>query len=134
MIATSVAEMERILDFVDSKISLVEGVDYLRSTIYMRFTHVDYHKGTALAYVAKKLGLKRENIFAMGDGENDLGMLHPDFAGMLACPSNAVELVSRRIKAVQGYQATLEVSEGVVEALRHYFGNYIVISPSIQTK
>lgn len=44
-------------------------------------------KGTAVKWLAEKLGIARENILAMGDNENDLTML--SYAGVTAVPDNA---------------------------------------------
>ncbi len=121
VVATSVEEMDRIVQHIEMELKSVSGVDYLRSTIYLRFTHADFHKGTALKYVAERFEVAVEDTFAMGDGENDLGMLNPRYAGRLACPSNAVELVKNRMREEGGYVADAEVSEGVVEALKHHF-------------
>ena len=121
VIATSVEEMDQIVQFIEMALEPVTGVDYLRSTIYLRFTHADFHKGTALKHVANRLQLAVEDTFAMGDGENDLGMLNLRYACRLACPANAVELVKKRVKDADGYVAGAEVSEGVVEALKYHF-------------
>ena len=44
-------------------------------------------KGTAVKWLAEKLGIARENILAMGDNENDLTML--TYAGVTAIPENS---------------------------------------------
>lgn len=121
VIASSIEEMEEILDFVDAELKSVEGVEYLRSTIYMRFTHIDYHKGTSLRHVAEHFAVPKSSVFSVGDGENDLGMLDKRYSDLIACPSNAVKVVQKHVREQGGYVANSEVSNGVTEALKYYF-------------
>src|SRR5256886_10745151 len=65
------------------------------NTIYLRFCHADYHKGAALAELARLIDVPRENIFAAGDHHNDISMLNGQVAAMPACPANAIEEVKR---------------------------------------
>lgn len=120
IIASSIQEMNDILCFINQEIAHLESVSYLRSTIYMRFTHIDFHKGTSLKHVAEKFQINREKVFAIGDGENDLGMLNPVYAGMISCPSNAEKKVKEIIAANQGYISKSPTSQGVHEALVHF--------------
>lgn len=55
-------------------------------------------KGTALAFLAKHLGLEREQVMAMGDAENDLSMLE------YAVHSVAMANASPAVKAACRYQ------------------------------
>lgn len=121
IIAKSMREMDQIVAYIDTQLETVSGVGYLRSTIYLRFTHVDFHKGTSLGYVAAKFKVAVEKTFAIGDDENDLGMLHSQYAGRVACPANAAQKVKNRVREEDGFVADAEVSEGVVEALKHHF-------------
>ena len=119
VIASSEDEMDEIIDFIDRRLS-GRQLAHLRSTIYMRLTHPQYHKGTALRHVARYFNIKNEKTFAIGDGQNDLGMLSPAYCGMIACPANAVSEVKSRVKQAGGFVASLEVSYGVAEALEFY--------------
>ena len=92
----------------------------MRNTMYLRFCHEDYNKGTALGELGRLLGLEPAQIFAAGDHFNDLPMLDGRFAQWVACPSNAVEPVKELVRAKGGYVASSECSGGVVEALRHF--------------
>ena len=114
-------EMDRICAFLERERARVPGFQYQRNTIYVRFCHEDYSKGTALAELARLLGTHRGEIFAAGDHFNDLPMLDGRHARWVACPSNAVEEVQTLVRAAKGYVASRECSWGVVEALR-YFG------------
>jgi len=123
IVATSIEEMDRIVGFVESLLCPDRDVEYLRSTIYLRFTHPDYHKGTSLKWVASHFNISNENVFAVGDGQNDLGMLNPAYSSMLACPSNAVDLVKEEVRSHGGIVAEKEVSFGVADAMQTYFSN-----------
>ena len=93
----------------------------MRNTIYLRFCHEAYSKGTALGELARLTGISREEIFAAGDHYNDLPMLDGRFAQWVACPGNAVAPVKEAVAQAGGYVAKGECSAGVVEALL-YFG------------
>ena len=121
MIAESEEEMDKILAEVNAHIKFVDNLEYLHSTIYMRFTHREFHKGTSLQHVARRWGYGAPQTFAMGDGPNDLGMLDSRYAGMLACPANAVEVVKHRVHASGGFVAEKDVSFGVIGALEYFF-------------
>lgn len=114
------AEMDVICRFLERERQKVPGFQYQRNTIYVRFCHEDYSKGTALAELGRLLGLDRESIFATGDHFNDLPMLDGRHARWVSCPSNAVEEVQTLVRTAQGYVASRECSEGVLEALHHF--------------
>ena len=88
-----------------------------RNTIYLRFGHNRYHKGSALGEIAAGSGLSTANCFAVGDGHNDLEMLDPAFAAFTACPANAVPEVLEKIRSQQGYIASKPHGAGALEAL-----------------
>ena len=121
VIATSEAEMAEIIEVVDAYCEESDVLGYLRNTIYMRFSHKDYHKGSSLAEIARRCGLEKEDVFAMGDGHNDLDMLDRNIADMIACPANADEEVKQHVKDKGGYLCQESASNGVIEAIHHFF-------------
>jgi HAD superfamily hydrolase (TIGR01484 family) len=118
--AASEAEMDRVCQFLDRERVRVPGFHYQRNTVYVRFCHEAYSKGTALTELGRLLELGRERIFAIGDHFNDLPMLDGRHAQWVGCPANAVEEVKLRVRQSGGYVAKTGFSEGVVEALRHF--------------
>jgi Cof subfamily protein (haloacid dehalogenase superfamily) len=54
---------------------------------YLEFTNTEANKGSALRRLAPMLGVRREEIIAFGDGQNDLDMLA--WAGLGFAPANA---------------------------------------------
>ena len=120
LVAEDDEEMERIIEFIEQARAERPKLDYQRNTVYLRFCHADYHKGAALAELARLLEIRRENIFAAGDHHNDISMLDGKVAGMPSCPANAIEEVKTTVGAAGGYVAKKAHGAGVHEALRHF--------------
>jgi hydroxymethylpyrimidine pyrophosphatase-like HAD family hydrolase len=110
--------MEEVCAFLDAERSRVPGFYYMRNTVYARFCHEDYSKGTALGELARLVGIGVHEIFAAGDHYNDLPMLDGRHARWVACPGNAVEAVKEQVQRVGGYVAKGACSVGLLEALR----------------
>jgi HAD superfamily hydrolase (TIGR01484 family) len=100
----------------------IENLTVVRNDIYARFSHSAYNKGTALAELTRRLGLSKEEVFAIGDHLNDLPMLSRKFARWLAAPSNAVEEVKLCVQNEGGYISQLPHGYGVAEAIKYYLG------------
>lgn len=120
LIAADEAEMERITKFIDAAREKQPKFHYQRNTIYLRFCHSDYHKGAALAELARLIDVPHANIFAAGDHYNDLSMLDGHFAGMPACPANAIRLVKDTVENAGGYVAKRAYGAGVHEAMVYF--------------
>jgi HAD superfamily hydrolase (TIGR01484 family) len=113
-------EMNRIVEFIEETRDRESKFHYQRNTIFLRFCHADYHKGAALAELARLIDVSRENIFAAGDHQNDISMLNGEVAAMPACPANAIEEVKTAVRKAGGYIAKREHGAGVREALEHF--------------
>jgi len=113
-------EMDRIVDFIEQARDPESKFDYQRNTIFLRFCHADYHKGAALAELARLIKIPRENIFTAGDHHNDISMLNGDVAAMPSCPANAIEEVKTAVRDAGGYVAKRQYGAGVREALTHF--------------
>ena len=120
LIANSEEEMNRVTEFIEQARTRHPKFDYQRNTVYLRFCHVDYHKGAALAELSRLIDVPRENIFAAGDHHNDISMLDGQFAGLPSCPANAIPEVKDAVYAAGGYVARNEYGAGVYEALMHF--------------
>src|SRR5437588_10244040 len=118
--AESAEEMDRIVEFIEKARTKEPKFNYQRNTIYLRFCHTDYHKGAALAELARLIDIPRQNIFAAGDHHNDISMLNGQVAAMPACPANAIEEVKAAVREAGGYVAKREHGAGVHEALKHF--------------
>jgi Cof subfamily protein (haloacid dehalogenase superfamily) len=84
-----VSEPERLTavraDF-DAAFGNIMSISTSRSN-YLEFTNTEANKGNALRRLAPMLGVRREEIIAFGDGQNDLDMLA--WAGLGFAPANA---------------------------------------------
>jgi HAD superfamily hydrolase (TIGR01484 family) len=123
IVAHDEPEMGRICAFLDEHRKELPELNYERNTIYLRFAHKDYNKGSALAELARMLDITATNIFAAGDNHNDLSMLCGTNAHMVACPANAVPKVRETIRAAGGFVASAKAGLGMEQALDHYFFN-----------
>jgi HAD superfamily hydrolase (TIGR01484 family) len=121
IVASTVSEMDWIVRRLNEELTQYPGLSYQRNGIYLRFSHQDYHKGSAMAEVAKLIGVDAAHTFAIGDSDNDLDMLNPELARYLACPSNACAEVRERVRHSGGYIAKNPTSRGTVEALQSVF-------------
>lgn len=121
VIASDEQELEKILLFIEQVRAPVPEFHYQRNSVYLRFCHADYSKGTALGELSRLLELRPEEIFAAGDHYNDIPMLDGVYAKWVACPANSAEPVKTTVLAASGYVASGECSEGVVEALERLF-------------
>lgn len=121
IIATNNEEMDRICEWLDTQRAGQPDIGYQRNTIYLRFAHAAYSKGSALGELSRLLDLRAEHVFAAGDNYNDLSMLHPRFAHQIACPGNALPAIKAHILHHGGFIAERHASEGMMEALTHFF-------------
>ena len=113
--------MEWIVDHIGPLVAAEPHLAWQRNSIYLRFGHRDFQKGSSLSHVAGLYGLDSARSFAMGDGHNDIEMLDPLHAGMTACPANAVTAIQNKMSATGGLITRSAHGFGAIEALRHYF-------------
>lgn len=121
LVARTEEEMAWIMGRV---IELAAGEPFLgwqRNSVWLRFGHKKYQKGSSLAEVARHFGVPVAATFAIGDSHNDFEMLSPEAAGRIACPANAVPEVRAHVLAHGGYQCRKGYSGGCIEALEHFF-------------
>lgn len=118
IVSSTAKEMDGIVARLDQELENYPMLSYQRNGIYLRFSHSDYHKGSAMAEVGRLIGVRASQTFAIGDSHNDLDMLDVSHAAHLACPGNACDEVKLRIDRSGGYLAEGVASAGVVEALR----------------
>jgi len=117
IIASCEEEADEISAYVTPLLANWPMLVAVRNSIYFRFSHKFYHKGTCLEAISGGLGVLPLQIFVAGDHLNDLPMMERRYARHLGCPGNAVDEVKKKIRAEGGYVATATVAEGTVEAL-----------------
>ncbi len=102
VIATTNEEMDRVCAFIEEVTAGDELLSYQRNTIYLRFSHVAYNKGTVLQELARHLDISSHQICTAGDNHNDLAMLCPTVARYRVCPANAIPEVRKVIEGTPG--------------------------------
>ncbi len=117
LITTDEAAMEEVAASLTAVQRAFPDFSYQRNTIYLRFCHVDYHKGAALAELCRHVGVEASQVFAAGDHFNDLSMLSEAVAGVVACPANAIAEVKSVVSWQGGYVAEREGGLGTADAL-----------------
>ena len=102
----------------ESILSRVKGIEGIR-IIYpwptdLEITSMDADKGEALLSLAAGLGINREEVMAMGDGNNDLGLMNA--AGLSVAMGNS----SPEVLAAADFQTSDNEHDGVAEAINRY--------------
>lgn len=105
---------EKNEDVIKSKYSGVLSQSY----VYEVFPK-DNNKGTGLKKLAEKLGIKQEEVMAIGDGNNDIEMF--EYANYSVAMKNATELAKKAAK----YETDSNENDGVAKAIRKYALNHL---------
>lgn len=130
LVTTDEAVMEIVTERLHAVRTEFPDFNYQRNTIYLRFCHVDYHKGSALAELSRLLGLIRTDVLAAGDHYNDIPMLDGIHAAHVACPANAIPPVQEMITNVGGYIAKASWGDGIAEAIRYFHEGHAKQKPA----
>jgi hydroxymethylpyrimidine pyrophosphatase-like HAD family hydrolase len=120
LIADNVRDAEEIHDYLSIYCDRIDSLTVMRNDVYARFSHVAYNKGTAMAEIARRLGVAREQVFAAGDHLNDLPMLSNEYAGWLVAPGNAIPIVKETVRRQNGYVSGESHGYGVARGLEHF--------------
>ncbi len=116
--------VERFAAYLDAQRAPGSLFHYQRNTIFLRFCHAHYSKGTTLGELGRLTGISPRETFSAGDHHNDLSMLDGRFAHWTAAPGNAIDEVKATVAKAGGYVASARCGEGVVEALRYFFDRH----------
>ena len=85
-------------------------------TNFLELMNAGVSKGKGLKFVMERLSLKKEEVIAFGDDENDVPMFLE--AGFSVAPSNAKDSVKAQANLVAGSNA----EDGVIIFLEEFFG------------
>ena len=121
LISRTEEEMEWIVARILPLVAEVPDFGWQRNSIYLRFGHKNYQKGTTLSEVARLYGLGTSHVFAAGDSHNDVEMLSAEHSAVAACPSNAVADIRSLIQSRGGIVASQPAGNGIIEALQRVF-------------
>lgn len=103
------------LDVVRQELRSIEGLVVTSSwTNNLELMPVGVNKGIALRNLAKRLGLEREQVMAMGDYDNDLDMI--EYAGLGVAMGNG----SERVKSAAQFIAKTNDEFGVAQAIHQF--------------
>lgn len=114
------ALMEAFLKEVDLLSADFVDFAYQRNTVYLRFCHRDYHKGSALGELCRLEGVNPLRVLAAGDHYNDIPMLDGRHAAHTACPANAIDAVKHRVRLSGGFIAARNYADGIADAVAYY--------------
>jgi HAD superfamily hydrolase (TIGR01484 family) len=117
LIAGNNGDADLIHAYLQSYCAEVPELDVVRNDVYARFCHASFNKGSALAEVAKRLGICSDRIVAAGDHFNDLPMLSQKHAKWLIAPGNAIQLVKETVRSQNGYVSDKLHGYGVFDGL-----------------
>lgn len=90
-----------------------ESVTFVTSKAhYLEFFNKKVSKAKALEFIGSKFNISKDEMIAIGDGNNDIDMI--DYVGMGVAMENATESV----KSVSNYITTSNDHEGIFNALK----------------
>jgi HAD superfamily hydrolase (TIGR01484 family) len=124
LIAARIQDAEVIHEYLTDYCRGVPELDVMRNSVYTRFCHQSYNKGTALREIAGQLKVTAAETFAAGDHLNDLPMLSREYAHWLAAPENAVESVKEAVRRQNGFVSVFAHGHGVADALRTFLRDF----------
>ncbi|VFP78459.1 Sugar phosphatase YidA [Candidatus Erwinia haradaeae] len=81
---------------------------------YLEILNKRVNKGFSLSFLAKKMGLNRKEVMAIGDQENDLAML--EYAGTSVAMGNSIDVVKEAAKFVTNSNQ----EDGVARAIEEF--------------
>jgi hydroxymethylpyrimidine pyrophosphatase-like HAD family hydrolase len=117
LITSDESVMDRVVEGLRPLHEAFPEFGHQRNTIYLRFCHTDYHKGSALGELCRLEGIAAAEVFAIGDHYNDLSMLDPRYAANLGCPTNAIPEVKAVVRKAGGWIAEARCGDGVAASL-----------------
>lgn len=94
-------------------------VDIMDTNFAIHIHKAGIDKGKTFQVVADSLGIKPEEFLAIGDSENDIGMIKA--AGIGCCVANAQE----RVRIISDYCSSVPYGEGFVEIMNRNFSHIL---------
>lgn len=122
VIADSVGDATKIHQRMEEEAESMDDIIYVHNSIYGRFAHAAYHKGSALRELGRVLNIGTDCVITAGDHFNDISMFDPSVARYWIAPSNAIETVAKRVSQHEfGYSARSPYGQGVLDGLNQFF-------------
>lgn len=123
LIAEHSSDAEVIHEYLSDYCRTVPQLALVRNDVSSRFSHEAFNKGTALAEIARQIGVTAAETFAVGDHLNDLPMLTNKYAHWLAAPSNAIPAVKEMVRRQNGFVSALSHGRGVTDGLEFHLNH-----------
>lgn len=92
-------------------------IQVFRNRSMLVFRHADICKGRALLRLANKLGVDACEVLAIGDSDNDRGMLDGRYEFEPGCPANAEAAIAEAVRSHGGIVASQPNGRGILEIL-----------------
>jgi hydroxymethylpyrimidine pyrophosphatase-like HAD family hydrolase len=83
--------------------------------------HRDFSKASLVHECAERLGVPVHRRLTVGDGMNDISMLHPEAAGKIGCPANACNSVHETVRRHGGHTSEHDGAHGTADVIRQMF-------------
>lgn len=109
--------MDAVAEKIDNVIAPYPEIVTQRAFVYLRFSHKDFNKGTALRHLVRYFGLDLRTVVIFGDGHNDLDAMAALPEAYCCCPSNAVSEVRQAVGKSGGFVSQHSALTGVLEGL-----------------
>lgn len=122
IIAESEQEVEKVVNIFEECSEKCEYLDYQRNTIYLRFSHKQFSKGTAFSHIRDRLNVPMQNSLTAGDNFNDVSMLNAQTAFHYGCPANSLPSLLEQMRKTDGKIAKANYSLGVMELIQRSIG------------
>ncbi|MFH0878308.1 MAG: HAD hydrolase family protein, partial [Lentisphaerota bacterium] len=100
----------------------LDGMSITRNDCWINILPRETGKGNTLLAYARTIGVRPDEILAVGDHLNDLTMLDGSSAGHVGCPGNAVPEIIQTVRSAGGRVAAQDGPLGSVEIIRHCLG------------
>jgi Cof subfamily protein (haloacid dehalogenase superfamily) len=101
--------------FVELKIRFGKMLQVVQSyPQYAELTHREASKGNAVAWLAQRWGIARDEVIALGDQDNDRSMI--EWAGLGVAMGNAID----SLKAVADYLAPRAAEDGAAAVIERF--------------
>ena len=118
LVAENVRDAEAIHEYLEVYCAKLSDLMIVRNDVYARFSHKAFNNGTALAEIARRLGIHKDEIVACGDHLNDLPMLSNTYARWLVAPVNAIQRVKDTVLSQNGIVSEKRWGHGIAQGLK----------------
>jgi len=105
---------KKVIKFKEKLKNITGVVHFASGSRSIEINNAGVSKGNAVKVLADYYGIKREDILAIGDNENDLSMI--EYAGLGVAMGNAIDSV----KDVADYITSSNIEDGVAKALNKF--------------